>query len=141
MLPSSDLAPPTAWSVVAQNLPEHALTPIHTDDGARAAGFPRSVAGVTTYAYLTHPVVAVWGTDWLATRRARRACAVRSSTATSCAAPPSPTPPRPTNSPPSWSAPLTDEPEQPRVVFRAVRRVAPRRPCATASDSARSACR
>ena len=39
---------------------------IHTDAGAKAAGFPRAlVAGVTTYAYLTHPVVAAWGVDWL----------------------------------------------------------------------------
>lgn len=54
------------WSVVAQNLPEHAGNPIHTDAGARAAGFPSAlVAGVTTYAYLTHPPVAAWGRDWL----------------------------------------------------------------------------
>ncbi len=56
------------WSVSAANLPEHARNPIHTDDGARAAGFPRAlVAGVTTYAYLTHPVVVAWGIDWLRT--------------------------------------------------------------------------
>ncbi|MEX0847422.1 MAG: MaoC/PaaZ C-terminal domain-containing protein [Ilumatobacteraceae bacterium] len=54
------------WSVIARNLPEHARNPIHTDDGARAAGFPRAlVAGVTTYAYLTHPVLAAWGVAWL----------------------------------------------------------------------------
>ena len=41
--------------VVAQNLPEHARNPIHTDEGARAAGFDRAlVAGVTTYAYLAN---------------------------------------------------------------------------------------
>jgi hypothetical protein len=58
---------PEAWSVVARNLPEHAGNPIHTDAGARAAGFPRAlVAGVTTYAYLTHPIVAAWGLDWVA---------------------------------------------------------------------------
>jgi hypothetical protein len=57
---------PTPWTVTAQNLPEHRRNPIHTDEGARAAGFPRAlVAGVTTYAYLTHPVVAAWGTSWL----------------------------------------------------------------------------
>lgn len=50
----------------AANLPEHARNPIHTDAGARAAGFPRAlVAGVTTYAYLTHPLLAGWGTPWL----------------------------------------------------------------------------
>lgn len=54
------------WSVIARNLPEHARNPIHTDVGARAAGFPRAlVAGVTTYAYLTHPVAAAWGEAWL----------------------------------------------------------------------------
>ena len=55
------------WSVVARNNPEHARNPIHTDAGAQAAGFPRAlVAGVTTYAYLTHPIVVGWGVDWLA---------------------------------------------------------------------------
>ena len=54
------------WSVVARNLPEHEGNAIHTDAGARAAGFPSAlVAGVTTYAYLTHPVVAAWGREWL----------------------------------------------------------------------------
>ncbi|MCU1501616.1 MAG: uncharacterized protein JWM12_970 [Ilumatobacteraceae bacterium] len=60
---SRDVQP---WTVVAANLPEHARNPIHTDAGAQAAGFPRAlVAGVTTYAYLTHPVVAAWGEEWL----------------------------------------------------------------------------
>ena len=55
------------WSVVARNNPEHARNPIHTDAGAQAAGFARAlVAGVTTYAYLTHPIVVGWGIDWLA---------------------------------------------------------------------------
>ena len=54
------------FTIAAQNLPEHARNAIHTDAGARAAGFPRAlVAGVTTYAYLTHPIVAAWGTEWL----------------------------------------------------------------------------
>lgn len=52
--------------MVAQNLPEHARNTIHTDEGARAAGFPGAlVAGVTTYAYLCHPIVAAWGLDWV----------------------------------------------------------------------------
>jgi hypothetical protein len=56
-----------SWRVRAQNLPEHARNPIHTDAGAQAAGFPRAlVAGVTTYAYLTHPIVADAGLEWLA---------------------------------------------------------------------------
>ncbi len=58
---------PIEWSIKAQNLPEHARNPIHTDAGAQAAGFPRAlVAGVTTYAYLTHPLIVAWGEDWLA---------------------------------------------------------------------------
>ena len=58
---------PVEWSIVAQNLPEHARNPIHTDAGAQAAGFPRAlVAGVTTYAYMTHPLVVAWGENWLA---------------------------------------------------------------------------
>jgi hypothetical protein len=55
------------WSVVAQNLPEHAHNTIHTDEGARAAGFAGAlVAGVTTYAYLLHPLIEAWGLDWVA---------------------------------------------------------------------------
>ena len=54
------------FRVRAVNAPQHARNPIHTDDGARAAGFPAAlVAGVTTYAYLTHPLVAMWGLPWL----------------------------------------------------------------------------
>ena len=50
----------------AVNSAEHSTNAIHTDAGARAAGFPGAlVAGVTTYAYLTHPVVAAWGLDWV----------------------------------------------------------------------------
>ena len=57
---------PTTWVVRAENLAEHADNPIHTDAGARAEGFPSAlVAGVTTYAYLTHPLVDAWGIDWL----------------------------------------------------------------------------
>lgn len=60
----------TAWTVVARNLPEHASNPIHTDEGGRAAGFDGAlVAGVTTFAYLTHPPAAGdgsgWGPDWV----------------------------------------------------------------------------
>ncbi len=54
------------WSVVARNLPEHRRNSIHTDAGAQAAGFPRAlVAGVTTYAYLCHPIAAAWGLAWV----------------------------------------------------------------------------
>ena len=56
-----------SWTVRAVNLPEHAGNSIHTDAGARAAGFPAAlVAGVTTYAYLTHPPAAGWGLEWVA---------------------------------------------------------------------------
>lgn len=55
-----------AWSVDAANLPEHADNPIHTDLGARAAGFAGAlVAGVTTYAYMTHAPATAWGMPWL----------------------------------------------------------------------------
>lgn len=54
------------WSVTAVNLPEHADNPIHTDAGAAAAGFPGAlVAGVTTYAAMTHLPVTAWGLDWI----------------------------------------------------------------------------
>ena len=56
----------SSWSVHAKNLPEHARNPIHTDEGGRAAGFDGAlVAGVTVYAYLTNPVLTLWGIDWL----------------------------------------------------------------------------
>lgn len=55
-----------AFVVNAINLPEHAHNPIHTDAGAQAAGFERAlVAGVSVYAYLTHPPADAWGVDWL----------------------------------------------------------------------------
>jgi acyl dehydratase len=57
---------PETWTVTARNLSEHSSNTIHTDAGAIAAGFESAlVAGVTTYAYLTHPLVAAWGVDWL----------------------------------------------------------------------------
>ena len=63
---TTDGSTPAPWPVVARNLSEHSSNPIHTDAGAQAAGFPAAlVAGVTTYAYLTHPIVAAWGRDWL----------------------------------------------------------------------------
>jgi hypothetical protein len=55
-----------AWSAPAVNLAEHADNAIHTDAGARAAGFPAAlVAGVTIYAYMTHVPAAAWGLEWL----------------------------------------------------------------------------
>ena len=107
---------PVEWSVKAQNLPEHARNPIHTDAGAQAAGFPRAlVAGVTTYAYMTHPLIVAWGEDWLARgggeirfRRpvfdhdVLRCVPVADGEAVEVQA-------------------ITSEPEQPRAIFRAVR--------------------
>ncbi len=56
----------SSWEVVAQNLPEHGHNPIHTDEGARAAGFERAlVAGVTSYAYCCHCVIERFGLEWL----------------------------------------------------------------------------
>ena len=56
------------WSAVAPNLPEHADNPIHTDDGAREAGYPAAVvAGTTVYALMTHPPAVAWGEGWLGT--------------------------------------------------------------------------
>lgn len=57
----------TDWSVTAVNLPEHADNPIHTDAGAQAAGFPGAlVAGVSSYALMTHVPVSAWGDAWIA---------------------------------------------------------------------------
>jgi acyl dehydratase len=54
------------WSVTAVNLAQHANNPIHTDAGAQAAGFPRAlVAGVSSYALMTHVPTAAWGDAWL----------------------------------------------------------------------------
>ena len=54
------------WSVRAINLPEHRDNPVHTDEGARAAGHERAlVAGTTVYAYLTQPATSAWGRTWL----------------------------------------------------------------------------
>lgn len=64
-LPNSEA--PLSWSVPARNLPEHVDNPIHTDAGARAAGFEAAlVAGTTVHAYLTRPVTEEWGLEWLA---------------------------------------------------------------------------
>lgn len=66
-VPTAMAGNPRPWSVEAVNLPEHAGNAVHTDEGARAAGFRSAlVAGLTVHAYLTRPVVEAWGTGWLA---------------------------------------------------------------------------
>lgn len=105
---------PLAWSVTAVNLPEHARNPIHTDLGARAAGFPRAlVAGVSTYAYLVHPLIAAGGMDWVSRGggevRLRRP--VFDGDTVRCI---------PDAADPLLIRAVTDEPDQPRAVFRAV---------------------
>jgi acyl dehydratase len=112
------------WSVIAQNLPEHARNPIHTDVGARAAGFPRAlVAGVTTYAYLTHPVVAAWGEAWLERGggevRFRRP--VFEHDVVECRVEPGGEPGSDAEINAVVVAAVTAEPEQPRALFAAVR--------------------
>jgi acyl dehydratase len=109
--------PPLPWSIVAQNLPEHARNRIHTDAGAREAGFPRAlVAGVTTYAYLTHPVAEAWGLGWVSGGggevRFRRP--VFDGDIVRCQV-------TPTDEGVTVEA-VTDEPEQPRATFRAIAR-------------------
>ncbi|HLI45071.1 MAG TPA: hypothetical protein VKU92_11475 [Acidimicrobiales bacterium] len=54
------------FHVVARNSPEHARNAIHTDAGARAAGYERAlVAGVTSYAYCCHVAIARFGPPWV----------------------------------------------------------------------------
>ncbi|MEY4174454.1 MAG: hypothetical protein RI900_1619 [Actinomycetota bacterium] len=107
---------PVDWQVVARNLPEHARNPIHTDAGAQAAGFPRAlVAGVTTYGYLTQPLITAWGLDWVAGGggevRFRRP--VFDGDLVRCVVS--------RDGDDVVVQAVTDEPEQPRAVFRAIR--------------------
>ena len=103
------------WNVVAVNLPEHAHNPIHTDDGAQRAGFPRAlVAGVSTYAYLVHPLIDAFGLDWIESGggelRFRRPIFDGDEV---CVQPSDP------NSLVVHA--VTSEPDQPRAIFEAVR--------------------
>lgn len=67
--PCADLAPGDtlpSWSVTAVNDARDSGNPIHEDDGAQRYGFGAGlVAGVTTFGYLLHPVVAALGSDFL----------------------------------------------------------------------------
>lgn len=65
-MPVATVVAVQAWTVTARNLPEHAGNPIHSDEGARQAGYPSAlVAGVTVYAYLTHVPASHWGVEWV----------------------------------------------------------------------------
>ncbi len=120
---------PRPWSVIAANLPEHAGNPIHTDEGARAAGFPNAlVAGVTTYAYLTHPLVEAWGRDWLARGggEVRFRAPVFAGDAVTCAVTPIGDDDRPDDEDDvRVDAICAERAEAPRVTFTAVRDAGP----------------
>ena len=105
---------PHDWSVLAVNLPEHGRNAIHTDAGAQAAGFPRAlVAGVSTYAYLAHPLIDALGLDWVehggGELRFRRPVFDGDLVHL-----------RPTIDDPFLIHAITSEPEQPRAMFQAV---------------------
>ena len=60
------MAAPTAYRVRAHNAATHSENKIHDDDVAQRLGFRGGlVPGVTVYAYMTHPVVEVFGRAWL----------------------------------------------------------------------------
>ena len=58
---------PANYRVQAYNTAKDSDNKIHDDDVAARFGFRGGlVPGVDVYAYMTHPVVARWGVDWLA---------------------------------------------------------------------------
>jgi hypothetical protein len=58
--------PIAGWSNVAFNQVPHSQNRIHSDEVAKAYGFTGAlVPGVTISAYLLHPAIDKWGTDWL----------------------------------------------------------------------------
>jgi hypothetical protein len=58
---------PSFRQVRARNLARQSANRIHDDDVARGLGYAGGlVAGTTVYGYLTGPLVAAWGPDWLA---------------------------------------------------------------------------
>ena len=62
------------YRIRARNLSRYAANKIHDDEVARRHGYAAGlVAGTTVYAYMTHPLVAAWGLDWLARGSARLA--------------------------------------------------------------------
>src|SRR5436190_6744758 len=57
---------PRPYDVVAHNIDPMSDNKIHDDDVARQLGFSGAlVPGVELFAYLTHPLVEAWGTDFL----------------------------------------------------------------------------
>src|SRR5437867_6771988 len=62
----AQLAAPGEYRVRARNLSRYSANRIHDDVVARTLGYAGGlVAGTTVYAYLTAPLVAAWGLDWL----------------------------------------------------------------------------
>jgi len=61
------MAMPEPYLVRARNIDPTSENKIHDDDVARRLGFSGAlVPGVELFAYLTHPLVAAWGEDFLA---------------------------------------------------------------------------
>jgi hypothetical protein len=66
------MAIPQSWEGEAYNQVPESENRIHSDEVARAFGFRGAlVPGVTVSAYLVHPAVEAWASDWLARGRAR----------------------------------------------------------------------
>ena len=54
------------WQATAFNQSEDSSNQIHSDEMAKTYGFKGGlVPGVTVSAYLIHPAIEAWGTDWL----------------------------------------------------------------------------
>jgi len=61
---TANVLPP--YRIKARNTSTQSENAIHHDDVAKSYGFAGGlVPGVTVYAYVTRPLVAVWGPDWL----------------------------------------------------------------------------
>ncbi|MBI2468480.1 MAG: MaoC family dehydratase [Candidatus Rokubacteria bacterium] len=59
--------PVSEYRVRARNLSRQSANRIHDDAVARTYGYAGGlVAGTTVWAYMTHPLVAAWGLEWLA---------------------------------------------------------------------------
>ena len=60
------MSDPAPYAVRARNIDPDADNRIHDDEVARRFGFSGAlVPGVELFAYLTHPLVAAWGEEWL----------------------------------------------------------------------------